>query len=137
MKKIVIIALFLAICGVLQAQSNKSNEVIGANPTHSFEELDEKPEFPGGTDGLVKYLSENITYPKKAQQNGVEGKVMVQFVVSKKGKITRVEVLRGVEKSLDKAAVKVIKAMPLWKPGSVGGNAVDVIYSLPIVFKLS
>ena len=111
------------------------NAVQGKDAEYAFEQLEVKPEYPNGNEGLGKYLSENIKYPKKALKNGVSGKVFVQFVIDKTGKVTNVVAVRGVEKSLDKEAVRVIKSMPKWKPGMKDGQPVKVKYTIPINFK--
>ena len=111
------------------------NAVQGKDAEYAFEQLEVKPEYSNGNEGLGKYLSENIKYPKKALKNGVSGKVFVQFVIDKTGKVTNVVAVRGVEKSLDKEAVRVIKSMPKWKPGMKDGQPVKVKYTIPINFK--
>jgi protein TonB len=94
------------------------------------------PEFPGGQSALMKYLSENIRYPVIAQENGIEGRVICSFVVERDGSITDVQVVRGVDPSLDREAVRVIQSMPKWKPGKQRGKPVRVRFTLPIVFRL-
>ena len=95
------------------------------------------PEFPGGQQALFKYLSENVKYPVIAQENGIQGRVICQFVVNKDGSIVEVEVVRsGGDPSLDKEAVRVIKSMPKWKPGQQRGKPVRVKYTVPVNFKL-
>lgn len=101
--------------------------------TERFIIVENMPEFNGS---LNKYLSENVKYPKKAKKMGLQGKVHVQFVVSKKGEIKEVKILRGVNKWLDEEALRVVSAMPNWKPGKQRGKAVEVIYNLPINFRL-
>ena len=101
-----------------------------------FQAVENAPEFPGGVEALMKFLSENIRYPVIAIDHGIQGRVIVRFVVSKTGKISNVEVMRGVDPSLDREAVRVVEAMPAWKPGAQKGEAVNVYYTLPIVFKL-
>ena len=113
----------------------KGNAVQGSDAEYAFEQLEVKPEFPNGNEGLAKYLSDNIKYPKKALKNSITGKVFVQFVIDKTGKVTNVVAVRGVEKSLDKEAVRVIKSMPKWKPGMKDGQPVKVKYTIPIIFK--
>lgn len=94
------------------------------------------PEFKGGLEKLFEYLGKNIKYPEKARRAGIEGKVYLQFVVGKKGEIRDIKILRGVNKWLDEEAIRVVKAMPNWKPGKQRGKPVSVIYNLPINFKL-
>ena len=135
MKKLVLlISIFLPTLFFAQNVKN-DNAVAGENAEYEFSQLDVQPEFPDGNNGLAKYLSENIKYPKKALKNGISGKVFVQFVIDKTGKVTNVNAVRGVEKSLDKEAVKVVKSMPRWKPGMKGGEPVAVRYTIPINFK--
>ena len=116
--------------------AQNTNAVSGDNAEYEFSELDEQPQFQGGTDGLVKYLSENIKYPKKAEKKGITGKVYVQFIIDKTGKVVDVVAINGIEKSLDKEAIRVIKTMPKWKPAMKNGNPVKVKYTIPISFKL-
>jgi len=101
-----------------------------------FVVVEEQPEFPGGQAALMKFLSDNIRYPVIAQENGIQGRVICSFVVEKDGSITDVQVVRGVDPSLDKEAVRVIQSMPKWKPGKQRGKPVRVRFTLPIVFRL-
>ena len=102
-----------------------------------FVVVESMPEFPGGQQALFKYLSDNVKYPVIAQENGIQGRVICQFVVNKDGSIVDVEVVRsGGDPSLDKEAVRVIKSMPKWKPGKQRGKAVRVKYTVPVNFKL-
>ena len=122
-------------------------EVVIAAPVEAPEEEEEEevifvvvetmPEFPGGQQALFKYLSENVKYPVIAQENGIQGRVICQFVVNKDGSIVDIEVVRsGGDPSLDKEAVRVIKSMPKWKPGKQRGKPVRVKFTLPVNFKL-
>lgn len=101
-----------------------------------FVVVEEMPQFPGGQEALMKYLSENIHYPKEAQEKGIEGRVICSFIVGKDGSITDVEVVRGVDPSLDEEAIRIIKSMPKWEPGRQRGKVVDVRFTLPIIFRL-
>ncbi len=98
--------------------------------------VEKMPEFPGGQDALNRFLVRNIKYPLIAQENGIQGRVVCQFVVNSDGSIVDISVVRGVEESLDKEAIRVIKSMPKWTPGRQGGKNVRVKYTLPIRFKL-
>ena len=98
--------------------------------------VEKMPEFPGGQEALNRYLVRNIKYPLLAQENGIQGRVVCQFVVNSDGSIVVISVVRGVEESLDKEAIRVIKSMPKWTPGRQGGKSVRVKYTLPIRFKL-
>lgn len=121
----------------------KAKEVIAETepPKHEeenkvFDIVEQQPLFPGGPAALMKYLSENTKYPVVAQENGVQGRVTVQFVVEKDGSISDVHVLRGVDPSLDKEAVRVVKSMPRWTPGKQNGITVRVNYRVPVLFRL-
>lgn len=103
----------------------------------SFIDVEVMPEYPGGQKALFAYLSENIRYPQIAKENKIEGRVIVGFVVEKDGSISNVEVVRSVDPSLDKEALRVIKSMPRWKPGKIRGKPVRVKYRVPVNFKLT
>ena len=97
---------------------------------------EQMPEFPGGTAELQKWISKNVRYPAVAHSNGITGKVYVSCVINKEGKVENVKVLRSVDKLLDKEAVRVIKAMPAWKPGMNNGELIKVSYNFPINFQI-
>ena len=130
----------------VSTEENETEVVIAAPVEAPVEEEEEEvvfvvvesmPEFPGGQQALFKFLSENVKYPVIAQENGIQGRVICQFVVNRDGSIVDVEVVRsGGDASLDKEAVRVIKSMPKWKPGKQRGKAVRVKYTLPVNFKL-
>ena len=101
-----------------------------------FEIVEQPPSFPGGEAAMYEWLSKNINYPVIAQENNIQGRVTCQFVVGRNGEIEDVKVVRGVDASLDKEAIRVIRSMPKWIPGKQGGNAVKVRYTLPVQFKL-
>ncbi len=101
-----------------------------------FVVAEKMPSFPGGQQALMKYLSENIRYPIIAQENGVQGRVIVQFTVRKDGSIDDVKVVKSADPSLDKEAVRLIKSVPAWEPGMQRGKAVHCKFTVPIVFKL-
>ncbi|MDO4319465.1 MAG: energy transducer TonB [Bacteroidales bacterium] len=98
--------------------------------------VEQKPEFPGGEAAMYKWLSDHINYPAAAAEEGVQGRVVVEFVVSKTGSIENVKVLRSRHPALDKEALRVVKAMPKWQPGRNNGQPVKVTYTLPVTFKL-
>ena len=98
--------------------------------------VEEMPEFPGGQAALQKYLASSVKYPVIAQENGIQGRVYVQFVVNTKGEITNAVILRGVDPSLDKEALRVVENMPKWKPGKQRNRPVRVSYTVPINFVL-
>lgn len=97
---------------------------------------EEMPEFPGGERALVSYLSRNVKSPLIAQENGIEGKVYVSFVIDEEGAIFDVSILRGVDSSLDNESLRVVRGMPKWSPGKQGGKPVKVRYNVPIYFEL-
>ena len=99
--------------------------------------VERTPEFPGGMGELMKYLQRNVRYPAAAQQAGIQGKVEVEFTVKKDGSVSDVKVIRSVNPELDAEAVRVISAMPKWKPGEQRGTPVDARFEMPIVFRLS
>ena len=101
-----------------------------------FDVVEQMPSFPGGMPALMQWLSQNIKYPVIAAENGVQGRVIVQFVVEKDGSVTDVHVAKSVDPSLDKEATRVVKAMPRWNPGKQNGSAVRVKYTVPVMFKL-
>ena len=101
-----------------------------------FQVVENMPEFPGGNAELMKFLAKNIKYPAEAQQKGEQGRVMVQFVVGKDGKLSDIKIMRSISPTLDAEAIRVIKAMPTWKPGTQRGQAVAVKYTIPISFSL-
>ena len=121
----------------------KAKEVIATEPVKPKEEenkvfdvVEQMPSFPGGQAALMNYLNNNIKYPVIAEENGIQGRVVVQFVVGKDGHISDVRVAKSVDPSLDKEAVRVVKAMPKWIPGKQNGQAVTVRYTLPVTFRL-
>ncbi len=101
-----------------------------------FDVVEQMPSFPGGPSALNQYLSNNVKYPVVAQENGVQGRVVVSFVVERDGSITDVKVVRSVDPSLDREASRVVSSMPKWIPGKQNGSPVRVKYNVPVSFKL-
>ena len=101
-----------------------------------FTVVEKQPEFPGGMSELMKFLAKSIKYPVIAQENGIQGRVVCSFVVNRDGSIVDIQVMRGVDPSLDKEAVRVIGTMPKWKPGEQRGKPVRVRFILPVQFRL-
>ena len=135
--KIRLLILFLAmLCSsvTLMAQEVDSKPETQEEQVYSIVET--MPSFPGGQTALVAYLQENLKYPQSARDNGIQGRVYVNFVVEKDGSISNVKVNRGIGGECDEEAVRVIKAMPKWIPGVQKGQTVRVSYMMPIVFKL-
>jgi protein TonB len=119
------------------------NTVVAVEPEPEIEDdtpfqvVEDQPEFPGGTAALMEYLRKNIKYPAVCRENNIQGKVIVTFIVNKDGAIVEPEVIKGVNPSLDKEALRVISTMPNWKPGYQRGKAVRVRYSVPVNFRLN
>lgn len=105
-------------------------------PEKIFLVVEQPAEFTGGQAAMMKWISEHIQYPAVAKENGVSGRVVVKFVVEKDGSITNQTVVKGVDKDLDKEALRLIKSMPNWKPGKNNGNPVRSYYNLPVTFRL-
>lgn len=99
------------------------------------EAVDVEPEFPGGESEMMKYINTHRRYPRRAYESGIEGRVLCGFVVMPNGQITNVEVIRGVEHSIDREAVRLIKSMPAWRAGTISHTPVPVYYMLPIAFR--
>lgn len=118
-------------------RSEPLNKPQPVNSNRVYDVVEQMPSFPGGISGLRTYLNQNIRYPAEAQENCVQGRVVVSFVVGKDGHISDVTVLRSVDPSLDKEAVRVIRNMPRWTPGKQGGEPVKVRYNVPVSFRLN
>ena len=121
----------------------KAKEVIATEPVKPKEEenkvfdvVEQMPSFPGGNSALMQFLSKNIKYPVVAEENGIQGRVVCTFVVERDGRVTDVRVVKSVDPSLDKEAVRVVSSMPAWIPGKQNGSAVRVKYTLPVTFRL-
>lgn len=119
----------------------RSEENSGEQPV-SYEEKDvllvveEMPEFPGGTNALMEYVSKTIQYPEAAKKEGIQGRVMVTFIVDKEGEIKDAKVMRGIDDTLDKEALRVVNNMPRWNPGRHKGENVSVRFTLPLNFQI-
>lgn len=97
---------------------------------------DIQPQFPGGNDALAKYISDNMAYPQAAIDNGIEGKVIVDFIVQPDGSIGTIKIMRMIDPDLEAEAIRLVKGMPKWLPGHRDGNPIPMTYSLPIIFTL-
>ena len=127
-------------------EANQDTKVIFIERSDDEDEEDEEvpfalaevtPEFPGGEAALQKYIASHLQYPEIAIENGLQGKVYVQFVINKSGEVENVSVARSVDAALDKEAIRVIQSLPKWKPGMQRGKPVRVFYTVPIYFKLN
>ena len=121
---------------VIQAPVSTSGTAVEEDTEVVFVVVESMPAFPGGDAALFKYLNDNIKYPVIAQESGIQGRVICQFVVNRDGSIVDIEVVRSVDKSLDAEAIRVIKNMPRWTPGKQRGKTVRVKYTLPVNFRL-
>ena len=134
----------------LQSDSLKYYELVNWNPNEESEivpttndnevkdidRVDEKPSFPGGESAMKSYLNSNVNYPVVAQENGVQGRVIVESIIEKDGSMSDVKVIRSVDPSLDREALRVVKAMPKWTPAKLKGIPVRTKCTTPVVFRL-
>ncbi len=133
----------------IDTEDDKDREVVIQSPVSNlgayseedsdvpFVVVENMPQFPGGDAALFKYLNDNINYPIIAQESGIQGRVILQFVVNRDGSIVDIEVVRPIDRSLDAEAVRVVKGMPRWTPGRQRGKTVRVKYTLPVNFRLN
>ena len=125
-----VLAILFTVNTTATAQNKKtSNDKV-------FEKVEDMPEFPGGEQAMMDFVAKNVQYPKEAMEKGISGRVMVGFIVEKDGSICETEVVKGIGGGCDEEAVRVVKAMPKWKPGKEKGKPVRVSYMMPIFFKL-
>lgn len=127
---------------IIQAKAHKEVVVVEEKKPeppaedHVFDAVEQNPQFPGGETALLKWVASHLKYPSVAQENGIQGRVTVQFVVTKTGSIGQVKVVRGKDPDLDKEAIRVVKSLPKFTPGKMNGHPVNVWYTLPITFRL-
>lgn len=134
-------AALLPATGAFAQEAAKASEALTAtdydqSTTEVFETVEVMPEFPGGITALMKYLSNNIRYPEKAQKEQVEGRVVTSFIITKEGKVNDVKVMRSVSPELDAEAIRVVSSLPAFTPGMNDGKPVNCSFVLPITFKL-
>lgn len=130
MKKLILLAAIAMFCGFgAKAQTNEVDEEV-------FIVVEVAPEYPGGIDSMFAFISRNIKYPEEALKNKISGRVFVTFVVEKDGQVTNARLLREIGGGCGDEALRVVKSMPKWKPGTQRGNPVRVQFNLPIVFDL-
>ncbi|MDE7376723.1 MAG: TonB family protein, partial [Muribaculaceae bacterium] len=119
----------------------KEVEIVEDKPkveeTYDLANVQQKPEFPGGDKAMYEFMNKNIHYPPAAQEDGIEGTVVVQFTIGKDGQVTGAKAVRSPHESLSNEAVRMVMSMPKWTPGRNNGQAVKVNYTLPVRFKLS
>ena len=114
----------------------KDNKEVIQEEAKPYTAVEQMPEYPGGTTELLKYISGHLKYPVLAAEQGIQGSVTIRFVVSPTGEVTDVEILRKLDPSCDKEAIRVIKSLPKWMPGKQNGRAVPVYFTVPVRFKL-
>ena len=125
-----VLALLLIVNTNAMAQNKKAaNDKV-------LEKAEVMPEFPGGEQAMMKFVSENVQYPEEAKEKEISGRVLVGFIVEKDGSVNEVKIVRGIGGGCDEEAVRVVKAMPKWKPGKEKGKPVRVSYMMPFTFKL-
>ena len=135
MKRLIVMSL-MATCCLTTVLAQKTVVSQKNQKEEPFDVVEDMPAFPGGMEAMIQFISNNIQYPADAQKQKVDGRVLVNFVVEKDGSITEVKVIKPAFPSLDAEAVRVVKAMPKWKPGYQKGQAVRVQFTMPINFSL-
>ena len=125
-----VLAILFTVNTTATAQNKKtSNDKV-------FEKVEDMPEFPGGEKAMMDFVAQNVQYPKEAMEKEISGRVLVGFIVEKDGSISETEIVKGIGGGCDEEAVRVVKAMPKWKPGKQDGKPVRVHFLLPLTFKL-
>ena len=135
MKRLIMMSL-MAICSLTTVLAQKTVVSQKDQKEEPFNVVEDMPAFPGGMEAMSQFISSNIKYPADAKKQKVDGRVLVKFVVEKDGSITEVKVIKPAFPSLDAEAIRVVKAMPKWKPGYQNGQAVRVQFAMPINFSL-
>jgi periplasmic protein TonB len=140
---IVIVEDIVEIVDEAKIETTESDEMVAVieieeeSDEEFFMVVENMPEFPGGDAGLMKYIQKNVKYPPIAKEYNITGKVFVSFIVDKSGSVSDVKIARGVDKSLDAEALRVVKSLPKYKPGKQRGKAVRVMFTIPINFTLN
>ncbi len=122
--------------GTKEVSSDVEGKFDNNDPKKVYTKTEKMPKFPGGDEALMKFLNDNINYPTEAMKNGIQGRVIVQFVVTKDGSIGEVKIIRSIDYLLDKEAIRLVKLLPKFEPGAINGEPVNVWYTLPISFHL-
>ena len=128
--KVALMMLVLLFSFMTSTAQTKKNDMV-------FDVVEVMPQYPGGQIAMMKYIMENIKYPKQAMKERIQGRVTVRFIVEKDGSISNVRPIHSVHTLLDKEAVRVVKSMPKWSPGKQHGKPVRVQLIVPIMFKLN
>jgi periplasmic protein TonB len=127
---LILTALAIALVAIPVTASAQANQT-------PYVAVDEMPAFPGGDAAMMKFIGSNLEYPATAAENNIQGKVIIRFCVTAEGDINQISILKGVESSIDKEAIRVVTKLPNFKPGKKDGVAVPVWYMVPITFKLA
>ncbi|WP_455530917.1 energy transducer TonB [Segatella salivae] len=127
--KVALMMLVLLFSFMTSTAQTKKNDMV-------FDVVEVMPQYPGGQIAMMKYIMENIKYPKQAMKEGIQGRVTVRFIVEKDGSISDVKPVLSVHPLLNKEAVRVVESMPKWTPGKHNGKPVRVRFNLPVMFKL-
>ncbi|MBF1524210.1 MAG: energy transducer TonB [Prevotella salivae] len=128
--KVALMMLVLLFSFMTSTAQTKKNDMV-------FDVVEVMPQFPGGQIAMLKYIMENMKYPKQAMKEGIQGRVAVRFIVEKDGSISDVKPILSVHPLLNKEAVRVVESMPKWTPGKQNGKPVRVRFNLPVMFKLN
>ena len=139
MKKILFIALlsFGFMANAMAQHFDEGEEVIEQSESDKvFDVVDKMPSFPGGQGAMYDFMEKNIKYPKVAEDNGIQGRVILTFIVKKDGSLSDVRVAKSVDPALDKEAVRLVESMPKWNPGIEKGQYVNVKFTVPVTFRL-
>jgi len=137
MTKTILLIITLLFVNNLQSQNYQSQAVITHEGSEVFLVVEQMPEFPGGVAEMFKFLRENVEYPVEAQLQGIQGRVVCQFIVNSDGSISDIKVLISERSMFDSEAIRVIRAMPKWTPGKVNGEAVNTTLTIPVRFTLT
>ena len=125
------------LCQFLVDDSDPRYNLTNENSNEVYTEVDQPAEFPGGLQALMRWLGTNIRYPEAAAQNGVQGRVVVRFIVEKDGSVSNPEISNSVDKDLDKEAMRLVNKMPKWQPAKKNGLPARSYYNLPVTFKIT
>lgn len=142
MKKIVLLFGLLLFALNIQAQiameNGNATDCATTEPVYDFQKVDKQPKFPGGMTSLQSYINRNLKYPQISRENNSQGRVIVRFIIDSNGVVTSPQVVRSSgDCNLDMEAVRVIESMPKWKPGKHKGKPVRVLFTFPVIFRLS
>jgi len=132
LKFLLILPVFILVFFVFPSNASGQNK-----PDEPYFAVDEMPVFPGGDVALMKFIATNMQYPEGAKENNIEGKVIIRFCVTAEGGINQITVIKSVDPELDSEAMRVVKKLPVFKPGKKGGVPVPVWYMVPITFKMA